>query len=243
VTLPYNTSQVTRLGCRPVLTTQLGQNYYANNISTFAGSEATPWAVEFDYFGPTLALRFRNAVALRSTFWVWVDDAPTTAVPSITPANAAGSLFYYQLTWGAARTRRVRIYLEHADFGGLDIGPTDTVAATPKPQFALAVVGDSYTAGTAATTALQAFPFTLGRMLGARSIRQASPVPAIATRAPALSLAIQAGLPQSEQSPPIGCWSAVRSTTTPTVREPSRPRRRRHSTRMSPPSPRDRCWS
>lgn len=163
--LAYDTAQVTRLGCVGASLNALSTDYIQNRFSN-SGSGSQPWAVDFLYYGQDLAVWFRNAISGSSYFWVWVDGQPVTAAPQVSSAASANSRFYYRVTWGAKALRRVRIYMAGADFGGLDVGATDTVAPTQRPSQSIAIIGDSYINGTGATSQLQAMGFTLGRALG-----------------------------------------------------------------------------
>lgn len=160
-------AKVTLLGARSVYVNPLGVDYWQNQVGGATGSGACPFAIEFDYYGKDCAVWFRNAIGTGSWFWIWVNEQPATAGPVASTANSANSLFYYRLTWGASAHRRIRIYMAGADYGGLDIGPTDTAAATPRPGYAIAIIGDSFVGGTGATSQLSSLTQTIGRILGA----------------------------------------------------------------------------
>jgi hypothetical protein len=165
--IAYNDSNVTKLGCLPVEVTALGATYLQNQVSGATGAGATPWAIEFDFYGATFAIAFRNAVNNGSVFWVWVDGRPLTKAPVVSSAAGANSLFWYKVAFASgAAQRRVRIYMASADFGGLSVGPTDTVSPTPKPAKSLAILGDSWANGTGALNQLGAMAITVGLMLG-----------------------------------------------------------------------------
>jgi hypothetical protein len=171
----YNSAQITHLGTVKFETSALGTSYIQNLASDVQGSGATPCATSFDYYGLDFAFGFRNAVSGGSRFWIWVDGQPTTAGPVASTAAASNSLHWLRLTWGTARLRRVTIYRENADWGMLVCGFIDTVSPAPRPATSLWVLGDSYAAGSNATTSLQGWPFTLGRMLGAEVYCAAQP--------------------------------------------------------------------
>ena len=165
--LPYNTPLVTGLGTVDVGWNALSTDYLQNQCSGNAGAGATPCARSFDYYGLDLAIRFRNGVSNGSRFWVFVDGLPTTAAPVASSAATPNNLHFYRLTWGTAKTRRVTVYTENLDFGGLDVNPSDTVVAAPRPAFSIYGLGDSWIAGAGATTALVSLGFTVARALGA----------------------------------------------------------------------------
>jgi lysophospholipase L1-like esterase len=166
---------VTLLGCIPTLVNALGTNYNANGAAGVTGSGTTPSAVEFGMYGSDFDIIFRNAVGSGSWFWVWATDPdtgalrPQTAAPVVSTANAANSLHYYRATFGSAAERVVRVYCDKADFGGIDAPQTSTIFAVPRPMRSLCIIGDSYTAGTGATSAIQSWGVTLGRLLDAET--------------------------------------------------------------------------
>lgn len=165
--VPYNDPGVTKLGCLPVEVTALGATYLQNQVSGSTGAGATPWAIEFDFYGATFAIAFRNAVNNGSVFWVWVDGRPLTKAPVASTAAGANALFWYKVAFASgAAQRRIRVYMASADFGGLSVGPTDTVSPTPKPAKSLAILGDSWANGTGALNQLGSVAVTLGLMLG-----------------------------------------------------------------------------
>jgi len=161
----YNDPAVTLHGGMPVLAVALGTNYYQNQANGQSGSGASPWVWEFDYYGADLALYFRNAISGSSLFWVWVDGQPTTAAPQASTAASANSAFWYRLTWGAAKQRRVRVYTAGADYGGIAVQLTDSINQVGKPGYSILILGDSYTNGTGATNQITSYPVSLGRML------------------------------------------------------------------------------
>jgi hypothetical protein len=62
--------------------------------------------------------------------------------------------------------RRIRIYRYLADFGGIDIKPTQAIAPTPRSIPRLFILGDSYIEGTGASSTLTGLATTVGRLLG-----------------------------------------------------------------------------
>lgn len=103
------------------------------------------------------------------------DGRPTTSAPVTSSAVNVNSLHWARFTWGAARLRRLKIYTENLDWGMTVCGFTDTVTAAPKPPNSLWVVGDSYAAGSNAASALQGWPWLLGRLLDAEVYCAAQP--------------------------------------------------------------------
>jgi len=165
-TLPYNTPNVTFLGSVPVHITALSTDYFQNQINSQNGSGAQACAVEFDYYGAAFSIIYRAASAGSSYWWVWVDGIPATAAPVAWANASSNSKYYHGVTFATAALRRIRIYYSGADFGGMQVKATDSVVPTAKPGWSVAMLGDSYTQATGATSALQAFPTTLGMLLG-----------------------------------------------------------------------------
>ncbi len=130
------------------------------------------FAVEFDYYGTAFALGYRPS-STNPTFWVWLDGQPCTAQPSVLSNLSPGSYYRHVVTFNnatdsAARWRKIRVYMSLADFGGLEISPTDVVAASRVVYPKIAVYGDSWTEGALIATAFtQNFPFILAQRLGA----------------------------------------------------------------------------
>jgi lysophospholipase L1-like esterase len=173
VLLPYNTNKVRLAGCIPTFLNALGTDYYTNTASGVGGSGATICAVEFEGYFDDIALVFRNAVNSRSSFWVWANDPtagiwkPTTAAPTVVAAANANSQFYERITFGAAAQRQVRIYLYLADFGGIYVKPTQTLAPSAPAARNVCVIGDSYCAGALTIEQPTTWPVSLARMFGA----------------------------------------------------------------------------
>ncbi len=141
---------VRALGCYPVTVNQFSTNYSQNQVNGQTGSGAQPWAVEFDTSAGVsdVSLLFRAATATVK-FWVWVDGRPVGRGPRVVTANISpGSGSYLRLVFGAAKARRVRIYMAHADYGGLRVATGQTLAATTPVETVKAVfLGDSWFGG------------------------------------------------------------------------------------------------
>ena len=171
-TLAYNSASVNLVGCVPFYANLLGTDYFQNNAAAVQGSGTTPCAVEFGFYGADFDIIFRNGIGGASFFWVWATDPdtgimrPQTGAPVASTANSANSQFYYRVTFSSTAERVVRVYYCGADFGGIDYAATATVFAVPKPARSLCIVSDSYGSGTGATTAMQSWAVTLGRLLG-----------------------------------------------------------------------------
>lgn len=168
----YNTAAVQLVGAVPTVWNALSVDYYANLAAGVGGSGTTPCAVEFGLYGDDFAIQFRNGIANSSYFWVWATDPdtgvmrPQTAAPVASTANSVNSKHYYRVTFGSVAERIVRVYYCGADFGGIYTSKTASIFPIAKPARSLCIVGDSYATGTGATSPLQAWGVTLGRLLG-----------------------------------------------------------------------------
>lgn len=241
VAVPYNTPKVTRLCCLPVQVNSLGTDYQQNQVSGSTGSGATPWALEFDYYGADFAVKFRNAVGNSSVFWVWVDGRPLTAAPQVSTANGANSQFWYRVTFSSSAThRRIRIYMAGADFGGLTIGPTDSVSATKKPAKSLAILGGSWENGAGAHNQLGS-PVLLGIMLGVELFHAGYGSSGYTVANGFAVYGSPTRINPSAPSSPTTCSSRARATTT--ARRPLRsvPPLQRATPPSTLPAPTPRC--
>ena len=160
---------VTFLGFTPTPHAQYG-SAYADNICN-AGGTRSDFAIEFDYYGTAFALRY-NPVATNPSFWVWVDGQPSTAQPTTLSGILSGNFYRYTVTFNnagdnVARWRKVRIYMTYASFGGLEISPTDVVAASYPVYLKLAMYGDSWIEGALNFTPItQNVPFVVAQRFG-----------------------------------------------------------------------------
>jgi hypothetical protein len=162
--VPFNDARVTQLGCVPITFNQFSTDYIQN--SSNASWTPQSWAIEFDHYGDDLAVRFRNASSGGSLFWVFVDGRPATAAPVTSSAASGGSLFYERITFATVDYRRIRVYLYLADFGGIDLKPTQSINPTAKVGPKFAIYGDSYVEATGATNNLLGMSVTIARLLG-----------------------------------------------------------------------------
>lgn len=129
--------------------------YTKNSIN--ASWTATPFAVEFDYYGTGFNVIFHDTNG-QPRFWLWVDGQPVTSAYSLpgsyTPST--GNRAFFNVTFdnvgdNTARWRRIRLYLINAKFGGIKIGVNDAVAATRLSYPKIAWLGDSWTEGVTGT--------------------------------------------------------------------------------------------
>jgi lysophospholipase L1-like esterase len=164
VTFLYNTAPVTKYGANYTLINQFSQDYWSSVSSGVWG--AAPWWIEFDYTGQDFAIRYRDrAGGTNASFWVWVDGVPATAASFHATAGSGGSLFRHRINFGSVATRRIKVLLGLADFGGVEIGPSDTMVAVPNTRTRLQVVGDSYVEGALGVEPSDLFASRLSSLL------------------------------------------------------------------------------
>lgn len=134
-------------------------NYQGTGV-IFAGGV---WGVEFMFDGTSLEWRTTgNGAKYRLT----IDGQLVTAGGASGPA-ADGNTYRVLVAFGSRANRRVRIELSgNGRFGGVDIGPNDTVWAPASPTWLSAVLlGDSFTEGTGGTTVIEGLGVLLGDLL------------------------------------------------------------------------------
>jgi lysophospholipase L1-like esterase len=142
VTYPFDTTNVSYVGCVPVTFNQFSTDYIQNK-STGAGP--APWAVEFVTGTADLFIPFRAATTAPA-LWVWVDGRPATLGPQIYTSNISpGSKSYLRLTFTEAKRRRIRVGMKYADFGGLTV-TTGSTATAPQiiERVKVYMLGDSW---------------------------------------------------------------------------------------------------
>jgi lysophospholipase L1-like esterase len=167
VLIPYNTPLVSLLGSSPVLVQQYGSNYYGNGCN--GGWTRPNYAVEFDYCGSEFCLAYRS---MNGSPGFWINGAPATSAASDLTGQAAGSYYRLIVNFGSTAWRRVRIYTSYADFGGVEVSPTDTIIPVPRNYSKIAFYGDSYTEGTTQQyDQIQGFAMMAGALTGAETFR------------------------------------------------------------------------
>lgn len=183
----YNSTSLTLRGCVPYAKetpTSSGYTYYQNTVA--GGTPESPFLVgngywiEFDHYGQTLELVLYMASA--GKIWSLVDGAPTTQY-AIQPTSLTGRMFY-KMAFASVGFRRIRIFVQNRVlFGGINVGPNDSVSPAEQKTFKIAILGDSWTegyswspitsaiTGTGWTTGLPAsevnYVWQLGEMLNA----------------------------------------------------------------------------
>jgi len=170
VLIPYNTALVSLLGASSLmLVSQYGSNYYGNGCN--ANWTRPNYAVEFDYCGSECALAYRSMNGSPG-FWVWINGLTATSGAVDITGQSAGSYYRLVINFGSTAWRRIRIYTSYADFGGVEIGPTDTVIPVPRAYTKIAFYGDSYLEGTTQQTdQIQTIAMMEGALTGAETFR------------------------------------------------------------------------
>jgi lysophospholipase L1-like esterase len=136
--------------------------------SRYGNSYGSPsaWAVEFIHTGQTFEYLFKHAAA--SMYRIKIDGKRLTDLTQPTNGTTVGSRHLLKFDFGSVGTRRIQITSSVMPFGGIYIGPTDTLAAPPAPNARMICMGDSITGGSAQNTGVGAgtWPWRLGPYLG-----------------------------------------------------------------------------
>lgn len=175
VTFPYDTSNATLLGMLPSHVQQYGSQYWKNAIN--GTWTVTPYAVEFDHWGTDFCLIYRKNSAAPESFWLFVDDRPSTAVPFPVSGvvGSAGSLYYLKVSFATVAFRRIRIFCALADFGGILTHVEDSVSPSRTPLPRLGWIGDSWGEGTSQlSNGMLPIPQLVALMIGCAPVLNAS---------------------------------------------------------------------
>lgn len=133
----------------------------ATDVYTSAGrftrTTDSPWAAEFifdtvDATGRFEVINLGKNAAIR----VVVNDQYLTNGPTFKPPSN-GSIYNSLVVLGAPGVYKIRLEMDAGvSFKGINAGPTDTVRATPKKPFKIAIGGDSFTEPTVVDNTLSA---------------------------------------------------------------------------------------
>jgi lysophospholipase L1-like esterase len=136
--------------------------YYLASINTIFATG--PWAVEFMFDGSEFEWKTTGNAA---KYRLIVDDELVTAAAQSGP-SATGSEYLIHVAFSSRAPRKIRIDMtSNCRFGGLNIGPNDTVWTPFTPAMPTAVIlGDSFTEGTGADSTLDGLALQLGHYLG-----------------------------------------------------------------------------
>src|SRR5215213_7027314 len=146
VDIPYTDARFRYLGAVPALVVAGGNNY--GRVETWASGSPSQavWSVEFDFYGAKfdMILNAPNA----SKYRIWVDGQYATPAAQVGPGPTT-SKFRYLVDFTTAARRRIRLEFDHQIyFGGIAIGPNDTLWPAYSPAGArVAVLGDSFVGG------------------------------------------------------------------------------------------------
>lgn len=148
-----------------ILTTGPG-DVSMNKISGDFG--VIPWSIEFDSPSDEFVLRYRPWSDGGARLWLWVDGKAMTVDPVVmSDSHQIGAIYAHKVTFATAATRRIRIFLELADYHGIWAAPTKTTVATHVRRARIAFVGDSWAEGSGATFTLTSHVWQVGRFLDA----------------------------------------------------------------------------
>lgn len=163
------------LGCHPGPAAASGgdANYWVYNSATGPDSITSPngnmpWSVEFMHYGESLEWVTKG----RGTAFAYrfrVNGDFVSESPAAGPANNGGQ-YFVPLAFPSAAHRHIRIDMGGAFFGGIHIGPLDTIYAVSHPApTRVIVLSDSYAEGNAnlsGTGGLCGFVPKLGDLMG-----------------------------------------------------------------------------
>ena len=122
---------------------------------TTTNTFSSPMTIEFEFDGPIFEFYMKGLTG--QAFRLRVDGklatlAPNTAIPT------DGGLYLIKVDLSTRANRRIQIELSGGYFGGLRIGPNDTVwPLSQKRGIRCVILGDSYTEGTGSTAAVSGY--------------------------------------------------------------------------------------
>lgn len=167
----YNSGKFTFRGLNPTTyTNSSGTTYYRNNAGlTSPGLIFNQFWVEFDYYGENFDIRYNNNLGTQfgqatslsgfAQLWIWVDGVPTTSSALVTtvsggPISASRDVDrYFNVSFGSAKQRRIRILFGGLDFGGIGVKDvTETVFPVNQQLLKVAFIDGSWFAGTNGST-------------------------------------------------------------------------------------------
>lgn len=151
--------------------TVLGRTGNWNNSFGYLDVGAQYSGLDFFVDGDTVEIAWTEAQANGSRFWFWVDGLPVTAAPTAPGlSTTAGGNYWTKLVFPSAKRRRITLYTSSMKaWLAIGVPVTSTITATP-PMLDIAIIGDSFCAGSSASPQLQAVAVTLGRLLGVNVI-------------------------------------------------------------------------
>ena len=147
-------------------------NVYVFSASTTPGTYGyarSPFSVEFMWYGADFELYLKGASA---HYRLSVDDLGYDTRAGRQDYASTGSLYLVKYAFGSAAARRIRFDFDAPmAFGGIRIGPNDSIWKTQVPRGPkVAVIGDSFVEGTAAVNAMNTSYEMAGWLLGWRDV-------------------------------------------------------------------------
>jgi len=164
----FNSARYSLEGWTPSVRNVAGHFYAQPTAPLLSGvvrNGYQPTCVDFEYYGAALEIRMyaENGFGYK----LWVDDQPLTTT-WVNPSITTGHVYLIPITFSGTARRKIRIEVtRQGGFGGLHIGPTDSLLSlrtTPRMQFLL--VGDSYSDGANGVGPLDTYAWQLGQWLG-----------------------------------------------------------------------------
>jgi lysophospholipase L1-like esterase len=125
------------------------------------------WSVAFMFDGSVFEFEQKGVGTPSSNYRIYVDGQYSTATfHTGVPTN--GAAYHTKVDFGSRAVRYIRLeLLQGGGFGGLKVGPNDTVWKPSVPVGPkVVVIGDSFTEGTGSTTAFLGYVQYLAAYLG-----------------------------------------------------------------------------
>lgn len=132
---------------------------------TTTTSATAPYSVEFWFDGTTLEI---NTKGITGRFTLRVDDQLVSAAPVVVAQD--GAVKFIPVTFATRAWRRVTFESSGLVFGGVRIGPNDTVLPVDVRGPRVIVIGDSFTEGTGSDGSTLSWSRKMGRLLGWRDL-------------------------------------------------------------------------
>lgn len=162
------------LGGNPVVKAQtFPDRQYVTPNNANATNLTGSLSVEFEFDGSQFDFWMKG---FTSSYRLNVDGALVTQYGTLGPPNN-GNFYYINVNFTSRANRRIKIDFTASGchFGGLNVGPNDTVWKSSYPIGARVIVmGDSFSDGSSATFRLAAYWDTLGKLMGWRDIWSSS---------------------------------------------------------------------
>lgn len=132
-------------------------------------TNALPYTIEFGFYGQAFEFRFRRITTI-AKYRVFVDgkivDLGGSATGVVVDAGGANSPYKVLIDLGETAHHRVRIETTNVIFNGVYHRPIDTIyRLDDQSRSDIAILGDSFTAGTGASNLMDGFAMTLGRIM------------------------------------------------------------------------------